>query len=190
MKKLKFVLAGIIALGIGAAAGFLKKYIIRNPKKQKTGKLEDQFQAEWTTVLLTDAKLYNGLFAGIDRVSHKTAKNPEQILKEWNSRTAYKWEDSPITELCQKTLVPAIESKDSQLCVKWAELILKAAQEAGITKETAAELELNETTISAYVEWDGEELYIGDRVKVLHPAWYQKEQIIEQGHCNLISNKE
>lgn len=190
MKKINLVLVGIIALSIGVATRFLKKYNVRNPKKQQADKLEDRFQAEWTTVLLTDAKLYNGLFAGMDRVSHKTAKKPEQILKEWNSRTAYKWENSSISELCQKTLVPAIESRDPQLCAKWAELMLKAAQAAGITRETAVELELNETTISAYVEWDGAELYIGDRVKVLHPAWYQKEQVIEQGHCNLISNEE
>lgn len=190
MKKQKFLLAGTIALGLGAAARFLKKYIVRNPKKQQTAALEDQFQAEWTTVLLTDAKLYNGLYAGMDRVSNKTAKKPEQILKEWHSRTAYKWEDSPIAELCQETLVPAIESREPQLCAKWAELLLKAAQAAGITKEAAEKLELNDTTIRAYVEWDGKGLYVGDRVKVLHPAWYQKEQVIEQGHCSVISNEE
>lgn len=190
MKKQKFVLAGTIALGLGAAARFLKKYIVRNPEKQQAGTLEDRFQAEWTTVLQTDAKLYNGLYAGVDRVSQKEAKKPEQILKEWLSRTVYKWENSPIEELCRETLVPAIESREPQLCAKWAELLLQAAQAAGITKETAEELELNETSIRAYVEWDGEELYIGDRVKVLHPAWYQKEQIIEQGHCNLISSEE
>lgn len=190
MKKPKFVLAGTIALGLGAAARLLKKYIIKNPKKQQEDTLEDRFQAQWTTVLMTDAKLYNGLYASMDRVSHKTAKKPEQILKEWHSRTVYKWEDSPIAELCKKTLVPAIESREPQLCAKWAQLLLQAAQAAGISKETAEELELNETAIRAYVEWDGEELYIGDRVKVLHPAWYQKEQVIEQGHCNLISKEE
>lgn len=190
MKKQKFILVGTIALGLGAAARFFKKYIVRKSKKQQADTLEDRFQAEWTTVLLTDAKLYNGLYAGMDRVRHKTAQKPEQILKEWNSRTIYKWEDSPIAELCKKTLVPALESREPQLCAKWAELLLQAAQAAGITKETAEELELNETTIRAYVEWSGEELYIGDHVKVLHPAWYQKEQVIEQGHCNLISNKE
>lgn len=190
MKKQKIVLVGTIALGFGTVAGFLKKYIVRNPKKQQADTLDDRFQIQWTTVLLADAKLYNGLYTGMDRVSQKKAQKPEQILKEWNSRTAYKWENSPIAELCQKTLVPAIESRDPQFCAKWAELLLQAAQSAGITKERAEELELNETTIRAYVEWDGEELYIGDRVKVLHPAWYQKEQVIEQGHCNLISNEE
>lgn len=190
MKKQKIILAGTIALGLGAAAHFFRKYIMRNPKKQQADTLENRFQAEWTTVLLTDAKLYNGLYAGMDRVRHKTAKKPEQILKEWNFRTTYKWKDSPIAELCQKTLVPAIESREQQLCAKWAELLLQAAQAAGITQETAKELELNETTIKAYVEWNGEELYIRDHVKVLHSAWYQEEQVIEQGHCILISNKE
>lgn len=131
--------------------------------------------------LQTNAGLYNGLYVGLERVRDKTAKKPEKILKEWHSRTVYKWEESPIAALCGETLAPAVENADPNACAKWAELLLNAAQAAGIVKETAEELVLDETTVRAYVEWDGGDLYVGDRVKILHPAWYQNGQVIKQG---------
>lgn len=169
----------------GAVIRFLKKHFVNKPPAQSAETLEKQFQTQWTTILQTDAGLYNGLYAGLERVRSKTAKNPEKVLKEWYSRTAYKWEESPIVTLCEETLAPATESANPDVCAKWAELLLNAAQASGIAKETAEYLELDETTIRAYMEWDGNDLYVGDRVKILHPAWYQNGQVIEQGHCNL-----
>lgn len=177
---------GALANRFGCIPHSLKKFIIRKP----TETLEDQFQAQWTAILLTNAGLYNGLYAGLERISAKTAKKPEKILKEWHSRTVYKWEESPIANLCKETLAPAVESADPAVCTKWAGLLLNAAQAADIAKETAEELELDETTIRAYVEWDGDDLYVGDRVKILHPAWYQNGQVIEQGHCTLLTEED
>lgn len=186
MKNKMLVLIETIARRLGTALHTLKQFFVRKP----TETLEDQFQTQWTAILLTDAELYNGLYAGLERVSGKTAKKPEKILKEWYSRTVYKWEESPIAALCKETLAPAVESADPDVCAKWAGLLLNAVKAAGITKETAEELELDETTIRAYVEWDGGDLYMGDRVKILHPSWYQSGQIIEQGHCSLLPEKD
>lgn len=186
MKKRNLIFVGAIGAALGAAAHFLRKYIFRRP----TETLEDQFHAQWTAILLANAGLYNGLYAGLERVSGKTAKKPEKILKEWHSRTIYKWEESAIANLCKETLAPAVENADPAVCAKWARLLLNAAQVAGVTKEAAEELELDETTIRAYVEWDGSDLYVGDRVKILHPAWYQNGQVIEQGHCSLFPAEE
>ena len=183
MKHKILVLIEAIARRFGAAIRCLKKLFVRRPAET----LENRFQTQWTDILKANAGLYNGLYAGLERVRDKTAKKPEKILKEWHARTVYKWEDSPIAALCEETLAPAVEGADPEICARWAELLLNAAQTAGITKETAEELELDETTIRAYVEWDGGELYVGDRVKVLHPAWYQNGQVIEQGHCTLLS---
>lgn len=186
MKNKICVFIGAFAHRLGGIPHSLKKFIIR--KLPET--LEDQFQAQWTAILLTNAGLYNGLYAGLERVSGKTAKKPEKILKEWHSRTVYKWEESAIANLCKETLAPAVESADPAVCAKWAGLLLNAVQAAGVTKEAAEELELDETTIRAYVEWDGSDLYVGDRVKILHPAWYQNGQVIEQGHCSLFPAEE
>ena len=183
MKHEIFLFAETITRRLADAIHFLKKLFVRRPTETP----EDRFQTQWADILQTNAGLYNGLYAGLERVRGKTAKKPEKILKEWHARTVYKWEESPIAALCGETLAPAVESADPEACAKWAELLLNAAQAAGIMKEMAEELELDETTIRAYVEWDGGELYVGDRVKVLHPAWYQNGQVIEQGHCSLLS---
>lgn len=183
MKLKILLLIKAVARRLGAVIRFLKKLFVRRPAETP----EDRFQVQWADILQTNAGLYNGLYAGLERVRDKTAKKPEKIMKEWHARTVYKWEESPIAALCGETLAPAVEGADPEACAKWAELLLNAAQTAGITKETAEELELDETTIRAYVEWDGGDLYVGDRVKVLHPAWYQNGQVIEQGHCTLFS---
>ena len=183
MKNKLLVFIQAFTRRIGAVPHVLKQFFTR--KLSETP--EERFLSQWTAILQTDAGLYNGLYAGLERVSGKTAKKPEKILKEWHSRTVYKWEESPIAALCGETLAPAVESADPDACAKWAGLLLNAAQAAGITKETAEELELDEVTIRAYVEWDGGDLYVGDRVKTLHPAWYQNGQVIEQGHCILLS---
>lgn len=183
MKNKIFAFTESLACRLGDIPHLLKKLFIRKPAEMP----EDQFQVQWATILQTNAGLYNGLYAGLERATDKTAKKPEKILKEWYFRTVYKWEGSPIATLCGETLAPAVESADPDTCAKWAELLLNAAQAAGIAKETAEELELDESTVRAYVEWDGSDLYVGDRVKILHPAWYQNGQVIEQGHCSLLS---
>lgn len=188
MKKKSLILGGSLALGV--AAYLLKKIIAGKPAARRDDAPEERFRAQWAEILQTDAEVYNGLYAGLERVSGKAAKKPEKILKEWRSRTVYKWEDSPIAALCEETLTPAVESADPDVCAKWAQLLLSAARASGITRETAQELELDGTTARAYVEWDGGELYMGDRVKILHPAWYQNGRVIEQGHCTLLEEED
>lgn len=183
MKNKIFALIKAIARRLSAVLRFLKNLFVR----RSTETPENRFQTQWADVLQANAGLYNGLYAGLERVRDKAAKKPEKILKEWYARTVYKWEESPIAALCGETLAPAVEGGDPEVCAKWAKLLLNAVQSAGVTKETAEELELDETTIRAYVEWDGGDLYVGDRVKILHPAWYQNGQVIEQGHCTLLS---
>lgn len=190
MKKATLIFVGAIGFGTGIAAYFLRKHLtIKDIPPQPTETLENRFQTQWTAILQTDAELYNGLYAGLERVSGRAAKKPEKILKEWYSRTVYQWEKEPIAALCKETLAPAVESADPDACAKWAELLLNAARAAGITKETAEELELDETTIRAYEEWDGNDLYVGDHVRILHPAWYQSGHVIEQGHCTRLTEE-
>lgn len=190
MKNKILVFIETIARRFGIIIHFIKNFFVKKPLAQPVGTLEDQFQAQWVVILQTNADLYNGLYAGLERIKDKTAKKPEKILKEWHFRTVYKWEESSIAALCEKTFVPAVESANPDVCAKWAELLLNATQTSGIAKETAEELELDETTIRAYTEWDGNDLYVGDRVKILHPAWYQNGQVIEQGYCTLISEED
>lgn len=181
MKRIK--LPGIIVgLGEKAARRFTGLYEQVFPKA-----LENRFVKEWTAVLTTDAKVYTGMYTSMFRVAGGKSKKPEKVLREWTARTGYRWEDSPIAALCKRTLASAAESGSAEDCAKWARLLLRAAQQAGITKDhKGMELTLDDCSIRAYTEWDGKDIYPEDVIKVVLPAWYQKGRVLEQGQCALI----
>ena len=140
------------------------------------------FVGEWTSALKENAKVFNGLYGGLQRVVDGKAKKPESVIAEWWTRTRYEWEDQPLTEISRECL----ENTSSEDPAKWASLLLKAAAGAGITKEQSETIVLDEISAAAYVEWNGEEIFVGDTVKIMNPAWYQNSCVIEQGHCMLL----
>lgn len=152
--------------------------------------LKKRFIKEWTQVLIIDAKIYTGMYASLARVMQGGAKKPQKVFQEWMARTVYQRENSPIAELCKRTLAPVAESGSAKDCAKWAQLLLRAAYQAGITKDCEGTLlTLDDFSIRAYTEWDGQDIYPEDTVKVVFPAWYQKGQVLEQGQCSLIIEK-
>lgn len=153
-------------------------------------RVQRRFVRAWAAVLAENAGMYNGLYAGLVRVSTGKAKTPQKTLKEWYDRTRFKWEGGEITALCEKTLSPAIEKADAADCTRWAALLLEAAEVAGIRREEAETLTLEDANAGAYTEWNGEELYVGDTVKIMHPAWYQEGRLVEQGICTLLEKGE
>ena len=169
--------AGLCAAG--AAVLYLRQ-------RRKAEPAEDPFRAEWIRILTTDARVFNGLFSGLRRIRTGSTKKPEKVLREWCQRTHYQFENQPADTLCQQKILPLIEGRDRDGLAKWANLLLEAAQAAGITHETARILALSEQTVSDYVEWDGEELYPDDTVEIITPAWYQNGKLLEQGQCRKI----
>ena len=147
-------------------------------------RLEKRFVRLWSQVLTENAGVYTGIYAGISRTADGSkSKKPQSALSEWYARTRYKWEDEEIMDICRKTIQPVIDRADAQECAKWAALLLKAMELAGIQPESQREIILDEKTIKAYTEWNGEEIYEGDLVEVFQPAWYQNNVVIEQGYC-------
>lgn len=144
---------------------------------------EECFVWEWTVVLNSDARVFNGLFRGLQRVCSGVAKRPEKTLREWCQRTHNKWENAPIDRLCREHIALPIENADREQLTKWAGLLLEASAAAGITQESAKTTVLSEKNAADYVEWDGQELSPGDTVEILAPAWYQKGILLEQGQC-------
>ena len=145
---------------------------------------------EWAAVLKTDARLYTGLYAGLVRVADGKAKASQKMLREWYDRTRFKWENGEITKLCKHTLKPVIERGRTEECARWAMLLLRASEKAGIHREEAETLILDEKNAAAYTEWNGEDLFVGDTVKIMNPAWYQDNKVIEQGTCTIIASGE
>lgn len=155
---------------------------LRLAKKQNNDGCEDLFVGEWTSALKENAKVFNGLYGGLQRVVDGKAKKPESVIAEWWTRTRYEWENQPLTEISRE----CFENVSCEDLAKWASLLLNAAAGAGITKEQSKTIVLDEISSAAYVEWDGKEIFIGDTVKVMNPAWYQNGRVIEQGHCMLL----
>lgn len=195
MKKAKqLILAGVGLCAAAAAVAYWKLHR-KNPPEEETvvpepETPEDIFLREWTTALAENARTFNGLYNGLWRVYSGSAKKPEKVLREWCQRTHYKFENQPVDTLCQEQILPLIEAEDREGLTKRADLLLDAAAAAGITKEDAATLVLTERNAGAYVEWNGEELYPGDEVEIITPAWYQSGKLLEQGQCKVISTEE
>lgn len=190
MKASMYIAAAAIGL---CAAGAVALYCWHRRKTavsvQKTETVEDRFISEWTSVLTDDARVFNGLFSGLQRVVGGAAKKPEKVLREWCQRTHYKWENAQVDILCQQHIVPLIESADREALSKWAAILLDAAAAAGITKETAQKLVLTESNAADYVEWDGNDLYPEDEIEIITPAWYQNGKLLEQGQCKKLNTE-
>lgn len=144
---------------------------------------DKRFIREWSIALSNHAKVFNGLFASLDKVSQGTAKNPSKVLKEWNDRSRYNLKDIPCVALMAERMKKYEQSPHPEMLKKLADLLLTAAIQAGIIKEKASSLTLNESNVNAYTDWDGEELYVDDSVEIMSPAWYQNGIIIEKGYC-------
>lgn len=155
---------------------------LRPAEKQKNDSRDDLFVGEWTSALKKNAKVFNGLYGGLQRVVDGKAKKPESVIAEWWTRTRYEWKDQPLAEISRECL-ENVSGEDSS---KWASLLLKAAAGAGITKEQSETIVLDTVSAAAYVEWDSKEIFDGDTVKIMNPAWYQNGRVIEQGHCMLL----
>lgn len=193
MKKL---LAAGLAVAAAAAASLYWKFRKRPAVvdgevvyDEPEASIEAIFLREWTAALNENARAFNGLFSGLHRVHSGAAKKPEKVLREWCQRTHYRWENGKVDTLCREQIQPLIASGDAAGLTKWANLLLDAASAAGITREEAASLVLTEENVEHYIEWDDGELYPGDTVELLSPAWYQHGKLLEQGQCHKVNEK-
>lgn len=173
---------GLCAAGAVALYCWRRRVSVESIPKAETA--EDRFLSAWTTVLTSEARVFNGLYSGLLRVVGGTAKKPEKVLREWCQRTHYRWENEPVDVLCREQILPLIGTTDAQGLHKWACLLLDAVAAAGITREEAATLVLTEGNAADYVEWDGNDLYPEDEIEIITPAWYQNGKLLEQGQCS------
>lgn len=162
-----------------AVAPFIENYV---PKCS-----EWVFIKEWTTVLMENSNIFNGIYSGLARVQRGNAKKPEKVLREWCQRTHYKFEEQPVDLLCREHIIPLIDAADKNGLLKWTGLLLDAAAAAGISRDETVKLVLTEANADAYVEWDGNDLYPEDEIEVISPAWYQNGKVLEQGQCRKVN---
>lgn len=141
----------------------------------------------WADVLREHAEIYRGLFSPLKRAASGSAKKPQRTLLEWHKRTEYNIKDEAAVKYSTEKLLRLAESGNTEEIQKAATELLESAKSAGITQDSAGELMLDETNTNAYTDWEGEQLYLGDKVVVTNGAWYLNGNILEQGYCNKIS---
>ena len=140
-----------------------------------------RFSVECRKILKSNAKSYNGLFTGVYKIATGNIKRAESVINEWYNRSKNCFPDSSMA-----TLIEKIISHDPVGRLSIANAIMSAAKKSKISKENVEELILTDRNASAYSEWNGKAIYEGDKVKIISPAWYQNDEIIEQGYCEII----
>ena len=166
-----------------------RKFRKETPENQKAS-LEKQFLERWTAALMERADVFNGLYGGLLRVQEGTAKKKGEILSEWWHRTRYQWDGQELTEFCRPVFEKLLAEESEEEYRKYARLLLEAASAAGITRDVPGKAVLDELTTNAYMEWEGKQLYLGDHVEILFPAWYQNGRVVEQGNCRSLETEE
>ena len=167
---------------------FIKLWrIISSPFKKKTSD-DDEFISIWTETLANNAEVFRGLYTSLIRLSEGKAKKKKNVIHEWHKRTEYNINDEKAVKISTEILLPLTENGTDEEFKKFADLLLKAAENAGINQDATGILTLDEKNTNAYTEWDGEPLYLGDEVEVTVGAWYQEGEIIEQGFCNKLKD--
>ena len=144
---------------------------------------EEKFIIVWRTAFTEHGDTFNGLYQGLDKVMHGKAKKPERILKEFCQRTRYQWEGKEVAALTEELIVPILDEDHREELKLWAERLLEAAAEAGISPGKTGEIILTEDNTKDYIDLNGEDLCEEDHVEVISPAWYQNGTLIEQGMC-------
>ena len=160
----------------------LRRFIFSPFKKKQTP--EEKFLAVWTKTLTDKAGTFRGLYTSLRRISDGKSKKKQRVIHEWYKRTEYNINDEETLKLSAEILLPLTEDGTDGDFTRWADLLLKAAENAGITQDAEGILTLDESNTNAYTELSGEPLYLGDKIEVKVGAWHQSGAIIEQGFCN------
>lgn len=158
------------------------KLVIKKRRKKNANSL-----IIWSALLNKYAEIYSGLFTPLQRAANGIAKKPQRTLMEWHKRTEYNIKDEEVVKYSTEKLLPLAENADVEKIQKTALELIESAKSAGITQDANGELVLDESNTNAYTDWEGEPLYLGDKVTVTSGAWYQNGKVLERGFCNKIN---
>lgn len=145
-------------------------------KKKLLKKLTELFSKE--------AKKFNGLYNGIERICNGQNKNNFKALDEFYQRVSYLSGYEELIKL-MGALLPTSSQSEKNLR-KLSKIIINAAIASGISHKQADEvITLTRENVLHYQDWNGGEIYEDDKVKIISPAWYQEGKLLEHGFCTL-----
>ena len=138
-----------------------------------------------TVLFVNNASTFNGLYNGIYRIACGQNKKNFKAVDEFYQRLSYLSDFSELIE--QLTPFISSSSQSEKQVISLSEMILNSMKHAGIYyAEPNEAVHLTKENIMHYEEMNGDESYIGDIVKIVFPAWYQRGHILEKGYCKKI----
>ena len=141
-----------------------------------------QLMKNLTVLFENYAGRFEGLYCALNRVADGENKRSQKALDEFFQRMDF-IEAFSEREALREAVGPLSNLSEKE-CIRLGRSIMNAAAKTGIDcrpKQNA--LTLSQETVLHYREWNGEELFVGDEVTILSPAWYQGEKLIEKGIC-------
>lgn len=140
---------------------------------------------ELTQLFTKDAKKFNGLYKGFYQVAVDKNEKKVKALDEFYKRLSYLTDYEELTEILS-VFFPTADKSFKRLA-KLSVIILDAVNAANIYCSKKDEvITLTNENASDYQDWDGEDIFEGDTVKIVSPAWYQEGILLEQGYCTLV----
>jgi len=135
-------------------------------------------------VLYNNAKEFNGLYNGLNNILLLKNKKSKKALGEFYKRISHIKGYEGLSRNLEKYF-PADNLPDKKV-KKLAAIVFRAMNKADISHiEQDILIVLTVDNAAHYQEWDGKNIYVGSKVKVVAPAWYQNNTLIEEGFCTL-----
>jgi len=127
---------------------------------------------------------FKGLYNGINRIISGDGKSNYKPVEEFFHRLERIPECDQVCGILKQFFPLSGQSPKtvSSLC----SIIGESMYEAGVYHdEVGSVIALTEKNALHYQEMNGGELYVGDRVRVISPAWYGGNTLLETGHCEI-----
>lgn len=136
-----------------------------------------------SAMFLDDAEKFKGLYNGIERIVLGKGKKNFKPLFELYQRIQYMPKYSDIAEIIE----PVFKSKehDPRILSALGKIVFSAVDRAGINHDPArAVIILDQKSVMCYCAWEGDQVYPGDTVRIISPAWFQNDRLLEEGFCS------
>ena len=138
---------------------------------------------EVSALFARNAAHFGGLYNALARIATKKNKGKYKALDEFYQRLGYT-EGGEALQARLQAYFPVSET-DEKTLTTLAQIIMEGAARAGVTNDDNDFLVLTAENVRFYQEWNAKELYVGDRVKIISPAWVQNKSLLESGFCQI-----
>ena len=141
--------------------------------------------SQLTELFKSHASSFNGCYNGINRILGSDQTTNTKALEEFYKRISFidgykKLSEKLTRSYPSSKLTP---KKTKELC----DIMNAALSGSGVYHSDQDRIVvLTSDTVLHYESWDGEELYVDSKVKVIFPAWYQDNKLIEKGYCTSV----